>query len=364
MKAILSFFAFISIFFTISAQDLCEYLDMEQRNYRRDHDYYPFYIGDENTSSQSSLQPPYNGYYRPYQSFLYNLGDTLFIHEDFEYLWEYFTHDPIDKHRLHAKHVVFPLNVKTIGSNAFLNSDLVEVNIPPSVMDIKSNAFAYCRSLESVTLGDVRVIGIECFLNCDELKWVEIPSNTRLIGNQAFWGCDLHFLQLSPLEVNPVSNFFITFGPEPIPFVACASEFLNPNLKARYQSEMPEAFDGRVMIHLKESPVPLYFSFEQTGEKEGLWQPGLDLWALTESDTTSAINGKTRLLHPIVFRPDFSLISEEQRNKLRIFYNDEDITSSLEDGKFALDRGKVFSMEDWKTGKAPTYNRLKITLEE
>ena len=202
----------------------------------------------------------------------------------------------------------------------------------------------------------------DAFDGCVSLRWLEIPYNTRLIGYGAFSESPLFYLQLSPVDINPVIDFAYTFGSVNIPYVACASEFLNPGIKATYQSDMPEVFENRAMIHLESSPGPLYFSFEETGEKEALWEDGIDLWAFTGKDTIDA-DAVVPFAHNVRFRVDTSSLPSDRRFKLRVFYNDREITASIDKGSFTIDSGRIFNGADLEAGANPVYNRLKVILE-
>ena len=60
-----------------------------------------------------------------------------------------------------------------------------------SVTSIGSDAFRYCRSLTSVTIGDgVTSIGIRAFENCRNLTLVTIPNSVTSIGDHAFYYCN------------------------------------------------------------------------------------------------------------------------------------------------------------------------------
>lgn len=361
----LGFICLSSVFLDIFPQKLSTYQCHEEKNKRREHDLYPIILTDQEKklSKKSKREVTIEENYNIWSE----ASDTIILPKELKFIRDYFAFIPVGAtpgKELHSRYVIFPEGIKTIGAYSFYKSGLVEVDIPASVVDIKTDAFALCRNLKRLNLGDVRIIGIGCLQNCGNLQWVDIPLQTRLIGNHAFWGCNLFFVQLSPTEVNPVGNFFRTFGKKPIAYIACSSEFLNPGVKAKYQSDMPEVFVQRAMIHLEESPVPIYFSFELTGEKEGLWQPGIDLWAFTNSENTSETNEATSFKYPVIIRPDFSLIPERQLKMLRIYYNEEDITTTLKNGKLVLDKGNAFNIGEWKAGNAPIYNRLKITLGE
>ena len=359
--------------------------------------------------------------------------DTLIIPEGIRHIGNNFT---VDEHVIaHSKYrnlrcLKLPDTLESIGENAFNGNSIENLIIPHSVVNIGREAFDECN-IKNPDLGKVQSIGAGAFRKCG--GWVKIPEETRIIGRGTFdkyfnvmvqgktsrkgypEDSELFFLHLSPVDINPVVEFLPTFGSNYIPYVACASEFLRPEITAKYQSDMPEVFDNRAMIHLESSPVPLYFSFEETGEKEGLWEPGIDLWALTgknrkkESENSRSgsetknsqpvykyetdrflinnpraenkrkdreteaplpesepepADGTLHISYPVKFRMDTSSLPENKKESLRVTYNDMDITDSLVDDSFTIWCGKPFDNEGYISGAEPIYNRIKIILEE
>lgn len=293
--------------------------------------------------------------------------DTLVIPEGIVNIGLYFTGSIYHRSRYpNLRCVKFPNSLKSIGPYAFNSNKLTNLIIPSSVIDIQSDAFADCK-IENLDLGNVQFIGAQAFMNCGNLKWVRIPRETRLIGREAFnsYFSDnyrLFFLQLSPVDINPVVDFPNTFGSVDIPYVACASEFLNPGIGATYQSDMPEVFENRAMIHLESSPVPLYFSFEETGDREGVWEEGIDVWAYVDNPNADA-DAKSILAYPVRFRLDTSSLPHDRHARLRVLYNDREITVSIDNASFLIDSGRIFNGVDYKSGSEPIYNRLKVILE-
>ena len=62
--------------------------------------------------------------------------------------------------------------------------------IPNSVTSIGENAFAFCKTLTSITIPDgVKSIGAEAFRKCDSLESITIPASVRSIEGWAFDWC-------------------------------------------------------------------------------------------------------------------------------------------------------------------------------
>jgi len=85
-----------------------------------------------------------------------------------------------------------PDSVTSIGDNAFQYCDsLSSVSIGNSVTNIGWGAFYDCTSLTSVSIPDsVTSIGDYAFNNCSSLPSVTIGNSVTSIGNYAFVGCE------------------------------------------------------------------------------------------------------------------------------------------------------------------------------
>ena len=71
-----------------------------------------------------------------------------------------------------------------------LRTTVTEVNIPVGIENIGDNAFAYCKSLESIIIpNSVESIGEQAFDYCISLKSITIPNSVEIIGNNAFTSC-------------------------------------------------------------------------------------------------------------------------------------------------------------------------------
>ena len=95
--------------------------------------------------------------------------------------------------------IVLPESVETLGNGAFQNSSIRKLTIPGSVRELGEALCRYCYDLSELTLsrGQYTVIPSYCFLNCVNLKNVEIPEQITNIHESAFRGSGLRHLTFS-----------------------------------------------------------------------------------------------------------------------------------------------------------------------
>jgi hypothetical protein len=65
------------------------------------------------------------------------------------------------------------------------------VIIPASVTQIGGDAFAYCKTMKSITFqSSITSIGGSAFFDCENLQNINIPDTVTTIGSEAFEGCN------------------------------------------------------------------------------------------------------------------------------------------------------------------------------
>lgn len=80
---------------------------------------------------------------------------------------------------------------KIICDHAFLDRNILSVQIPESVMAIGKEAFCHCHRLESITIPEgVHMIGDYAFANCYKLATIHLPESLNVIGDDIFSGCN------------------------------------------------------------------------------------------------------------------------------------------------------------------------------
>lgn len=79
------------------------------------------------------------------------------------------------------------LPVFKIAANTFRGSEIREVIIPPTVVELGEMAFANCTKLSSVIMPpSIKKIGEKCFADCYSLQAIVLPDQLTKLGQSAF----------------------------------------------------------------------------------------------------------------------------------------------------------------------------------
>jgi lactocepin len=99
------------------------------------------------------------------------------------------------------------LGIIEIGKEAFADSPVQYITIPPTVKIIESYAFKNCKQLYSVNLPDsVTHIKDHAFFGCSNLNRIKLPESVEDIGIQAFGACPITEI-LIPASVLNISEY-------------------------------------------------------------------------------------------------------------------------------------------------------------
>lgn len=100
-----------------------------------------------------------------------------------------------------------PEFIRTIGEDAFSNSDVEEVELPEQLTTIGKNAFAWCNKLRQINLPEtLTLIDDGAFASCRALEKIALPASLLYIGADAFRACSgLKEIQL-PQSVKTISR--------------------------------------------------------------------------------------------------------------------------------------------------------------
>ena len=92
-------------------------------------------------------------------------------------------------HRYQGSSLQLPASLRYIRSYAFTYSNLENVVIPASVLEINKNAFQYCQKMTSLTFEEgskLERIDENAFAGCNALLALRLPDSVTTIGQQAF----------------------------------------------------------------------------------------------------------------------------------------------------------------------------------
>ena len=138
--------------------------------------------------------------------------------------------------------VEIPEGVVEIGTGAFMYSEIRKVKFPNSLKIIGSNAFFGCDKIESVDLPAVEIIKGSAFAICNNLKEVKLHEGLISIKSKVFVECEkLKKISLpsSVVEVGfdgfgSVSNVYLKKRELPFGFFASIQDY-------KKSGEMPQA---------------------------------------------------------------------------------------------------------------------------
>ena len=168
--------------------------------------------------------------------------------------------------------VTLPSTLLTIGNSAFSNcSALTEIDLPASLIRIGSSAFAYCNlirevvipsniktiesstfyndsSLEKVVLPEgLTVIYDSAFQSCYNLKSVVLPSTLTRLGNYAFNGTSIKYIEV-PESVTNVDYYALRIANNGV--IVTHQSRKNPSAWSEdYYGQLSDSWNGITIIY-------------------------------------------------------------------------------------------------------------------
>ena len=156
--------------------------------------------------------------------------------------------------------IYLPNSITTIRGNAFEETKISEIRIPPSVKEIEMGVFLRCNELENINmLGSISILDANCFAectkisvidfsrssilklfacfgNCSALEKVVLPYNLSEIGNSSFNGCGSLKELVLYNNVNHINDhaFYGCFNLERITFIGTIAEWNDIVLDAEW----------------------------------------------------------------------------------------------------------------------------------
>ena len=107
----------------------------------------------------------------------------------------------------HAKHIILPETIVSVGDGAFMKSTQVTFDIQGVLTSIGESSFESCSLLETVKLGKgIQTIPFMCFFECISLKTINIPDGVTTIEENAFEGCTSMLTIVLPSSLTTVED--------------------------------------------------------------------------------------------------------------------------------------------------------------
>ena len=105
------------------------------------------------------------------------------------------------------EHITLPSTLQSIGGSAFSGSNLKSIDMPNSVTSLGSSAFYQCYNLENVTYSTgLTSMPSRAFYRCENLKTFEIPEGVTTIGYDAFYKCYKYFNPTLPSTLKTIGS--------------------------------------------------------------------------------------------------------------------------------------------------------------
>jgi len=197
--------------------------------------------------------------------------------------------------------LTIPSSVTSIEKGAFAGCAITSLVIEDAPVSLGYNAFGTCKNLVSVDLGNnIKIIGSNAFYDCDKLPSITIPNSVTEIGDWAFNWCD-ELMEVISLIETPFETPTYVFNDD------------NYNKATLY---VPK---GKLSLYKE---VTCWKRFKNIVEMAG------EYCYLTLKDGTS---GCMKLLVKRGTSHTVAIEAEEGWKVTSVTYNDEDITSSLDE---------------------------------
>ena len=93
-------------------------------------------------------------------------------------------------HELHARTIIVPSTVRSIGKETFLSIDKVQIEFLGAVSSIDVSSFERCKTIKILKLNTgITTIPFRCFFGCEQLATSDIPEGVTIIEENAYSSC-------------------------------------------------------------------------------------------------------------------------------------------------------------------------------
>ena len=197
--------------------------------------------------------------------------------------------------------LTIPRSVTSIEKGAFAGCAITSLVIEDAPVSLGYQAFANCKNLVSVDLGNnIKIIGSYAFYDCDKLPSITIPNSVTEIGDWAFNWCDELMEVISLIET---------------PFETPTYVFNDDNY-------------NKATLYVPKGKLSLYKEVTCWKRFKNILEMAGEYCYLTLKDGTS---GCMKLLVKRGTSHTVAIEAEEGWKVTSVTYNDEDVTSSLDE---------------------------------
>ena len=191
-----------------------------------------------------------SGFEKPQSSFTDNAASKFVVkpYKDGVEIVSYSSFEKIDS--LHVPSTINGFLVRRIGASAFMNSEFVEITIPPCVLEIGKAAFLSCKKMKNIVLAE-GLIKLEerCFCGCEQLNKLNLPSSVQYIERDLF-------------KYTPIKEFTITKNIKIVPSFFC---YGNTTIKNIIFEEGVEVIDAYAFSNTKVNKIVIPKSVKVVG---------------------------------------------------------------------------------------------------
>lgn len=215
-------------------------------------------------------------------------------------------------------------SVTTIEERAFNTCrSLISLTIPRSVTSIEKGAFAGC-AITSLVIEDAPVsLGYQAFANCKNLVSVDLGNNIKIIGSYAFYDCDKLTSITIPNSVTEIGDWAFNWCDELMEVISLIeTPFETPTYVFNDDNY------NKATLYVPKGKLSLYKEVTCWKRFKNIVEMAGEYCYLTLKDGTS---GCMKLLVKRGTSHTVAIEAEEGWKVTSVTYNDEDVTSSLDE---------------------------------
>ena len=229
---------------------------------------------------------------------------------------------------LYFDKVIIPKGVKKIGSWAFADCLVKEIELPEGVEVIGSWAFCNCKKLRNIKFPQsLKKIAFAAFVDCENLRKIEIPEMVEVINESTFSGCK----KLKKVKLHENLDYIDSFA-----FNECISlRKLEIPDSVMWLGEYIIGTDTYTESYYKRKTKIIMHSMKTVAEESAFWGVWMDLWIYPGADAEEEITGYDKLHY---MKPSLSkklTVKKKEKENLVMYGADKKVRWTVENPKIA-----------------------------